>query len=84
MRTVRNDVDKVEILHIGNLAIGPHAHNIAQFQLHHFLALLFQVPVHHFPGRLLIEHKQQRVRVIVKPDFNAYLLEEETVACYEL
>jgi hypothetical protein len=50
VRTIRNDVDKVEILHIGNLAIGPHAHNIAQFKFHHFLSLLFQVPVHHLPG----------------------------------
>jgi hypothetical protein len=49
VRTVRNDVDKVEILHIGNLAIGPHAHNIAQLKFHHFLPLLFQVPVDHLP-----------------------------------
>ncbi len=77
-------VDEVQVLHIGDLPIGPHVNNISKLQLHDLLALFLQVSINHFPHSLLIEHKQQRVGVIIKPNLNTNLLEQEPISCDKL
>ena len=58
VRAISHYVDKVEILDIGDLPIGPHIRNIIQLDLDNFFPLITQVTINPFPHRLVIEHKQ--------------------------
>ena len=82
--TVCNYIDKVNVLHISNLPIGPHVNNISQLDFHHFLSFFLQVSVDHFPWWLLSKYKEQRIRVVVEPDLNANLLEQVPITSDEL
>jgi len=82
--TVGDDVDEVQVLDVCDLAVGPHAHNIPELNLHDLLTLLLQMPIHHLPSRLLTKDKQQRIRVIIEPNLNPDLLEQESIPSDEL
>ena len=84
MRPVSNNIDKVQVLHIGNLPIRPHTNNIPQLQLHNLLTLFFQMPINHLPNRLFIKYKQQRIRIIIQPNLNTNFLEQEPIPENEL
>lgn len=81
VRPVGMNVNEVQVLHIGDLPIGPHAYDVSQLDLHDFLSLFLQVPMHHFPVGLLVKDKEQRIGVVVQPYLHTNVLEKISVPC---
>lgn len=68
-------IENVEIMNIRYVSIGPAIGHFGQLDLYHLLPLLSQVPKNSLPSSVVLEYKQHRIRVVVKPDLYPDVLE---------
>lgn len=62
-------------MNVWNIAIGPAICDFRELDLYHLLTLFSQVPKYSLSSSVVLEHKQDRIGVVVKPDLDAYVLE---------
>ena len=69
MGSIAKNIKIVDILDVRYFTLRPSVRDIRKFNRNEFLTFFSKMTEYNFPCLVIIEHKEQRVRVVIKPNF---------------